>query len=405
MRKFQIRVSDSFFPLLKDQHFYLLMYGGRGSGKSEFAGRKCYYRCMKEGQHRFLIMRKVRSRTRESVIELIQRILDENEMKYRYNKTDRIISFYNALGLKNELLFDGLDDPEKIKSIKGITGIWLEETTEFTKKDFNLIDLSLREPTKYYKQIMMTFNPDEAEAPWLKDMFFDTEQQDAKVHHSTVEDNPVKELRDTYRQRLDRLDDQTYLDIYRWGKWALPKGKIFFWDEQPLPDIRFDDVFYGGDFGYSIDPAAVVRIFRKADEFWVQELIYETGLTNAALAKKAKEKGVGPEDEIFFDSAEPKSIDEIKEEGLNAKPALKGPDSVRAGIDYLKNLKIHIVEGSDNLKSEVRKYKYKEDSSGNTTAEPVKFDDHAISATRYGIYTYMKESGQYYFGFSEEKWP
>jgi len=98
---------------------------------------------------------------------------------------------------------DGLDDPDKIKSIKGITSYWLEEMTEFTLNDFTQLDLRLREPTKFYKQIMGTFNPDEAAGPWIKSMFFHDEYpktgpgklEGSYIHHSTVEDNPIEEVR------------------------------------------------------------------------------------------------------------------------------------------------------------------------------------------------------------------
>jgi len=386
-----ILLSESFYPLLDNEAFYLVLCGGRGSGKSEFAGRKIFYRCQKEGNHRFLIMRKVRARCRESVIELMLAILSENGTDYTYNKSDRSIIFYNIAGQKNELLFDGLDDPEKIKSIKGITGVWLEETTEFTSKDFDLIDLSLREPGPYYKQIIMSFNPDEAEAPWLKDRFFSKANDKAFVHLSTIEDNPIKELREAYLERLEALDDETYREIYRFGRWARPKGQIFNWDIVPLPTIKFDEVFYGGDFGYSVDPAALVRVYRKADEFWLQELIYETGLTNNVLARKMKDCGMTGYDDCYFDSAEPKSIDELVNEGLNVKPSLKGPDSVRASIDFLKSRHIHIIEGSENINREAKKYKWKVDKAGNSLPEPVKFDDHTISAIRYAIHTHCKQ--------------
>jgi phage terminase large subunit len=102
------------------------------------------------------------------------------------------------------------------------------------------------------------------------------------VHVSTVEDNPIPEIRREYLKRLEILDDETYREIYRYGRWALAKGIIYNWDVVPMPVGKFyDEIFYGLDFGFSIDPAAVVRIYRKADEYWLEELIYKTKLTNA----------------------------------------------------------------------------------------------------------------------------
>jgi phage terminase large subunit len=382
-------VSDAFFPLLEERARYLVLCGGAGSGKSEFAARKLLYRCYREGGHRFLILRKVRSRVRESVLAVFLRVLQDNEIPYDYNKTERVV-VVRPHGVKpSELLFDGLDDPEKIKSIKGITGIWLEEATEFTVDDFTQIDLRLRELSPGYHQIVLTFNPDEARAPWLKARFFDNKDPDAFVSKTTVEDNPIQAVRDAYVKRLDALTDPTYRKIYRLGEWSLAKGIIFGWNVDDKPDGQFyEELFYGLDFGFSIDPAALVRVYRRADEFWLEELIYERNLTNPMLADRMKQSGVTRYDYVYADSAEPKSIEELCRASLTVKPCAKGPDSIRAGIDYLKNLKIHILTGSLNLIDEARTYKYKEDKAGNIMPVPEGFKDHLMSAVRYAIHTH-----------------
>jgi phage terminase large subunit len=291
----------------------------------------------------------------------------------------------------SEVLFMGLDDPEKIKSIKGITSIWLEEATEFSKEDFLQIDLRLRDPGPLYHQVMLTFNPLEAQARWLKDMFFGpTPNPDAFVHRSTVEDNPIAEVRTTYRARLEalRAQDETMYMVYGLGEWAALAGQIYAWNVEPLPTgLAFDEVWYGGDFGYSVDPSAVVKIHRKADEFWVEEVLYQKGLTNPMLADAMRRAGVKGET-TYFDSAEPKSIDELRRAGLNVHPCEKGPDSVRAGIDFLRSKRIHIVEGSTNLYREMAGYCWRKDKGGNPLPEPVKFEDHLLDAARYGIYTH-----------------
>jgi len=388
----EILVSDHFFPLLERKERYLILCGGAGSGKSEFAGRKIFYRCMKEGGHRFLVLRKIRKTVEESCVEVIRQILANNNVIHDYNKSERVITFVNPQGRTNEILFDGLDDPEKIKSIKGISSIWMEELTEFTRQDFMQVDLRLREETGLYQQIMASFNPDEALGGWIKKMFVDEHYPDSFVDTSTVEDNPIKEMRERYIQILDRLNDPTAHKIYRLGEWAMPTGRIFNWDVQVLPDIRFDEIIYGGDFGYSVDPAAFVKIYRKADEFWLEEIIYKTGLTNQALASAIKSDGrVNPQDLSYWDSAEPKSIQELWEAGINAQAALKGPDSVRAGIDYLKSVKVHVVPGSTNIISEQGTYRWKQDKMGEDTPEPVAFKNHAMDAIRYGIFTHCSQ--------------
>jgi phage terminase large subunit len=387
-----------FYPLLKCESRYLVMCGGRGSGKSEFAARKIFRRCIEEGGHRILVLRKVRSRCRESVVEVFRRLLISHAVPFEETKTERTLRFFG-----NEILFDGLDDPQKIKSFAGLTGLWIEEATEFTEADFLGVDLILREPTANYKQIILTFNPEEALAPWLKKRFFDAIDPDATVHTSTIDDNPIKEVRDTYRARLDLIQDKTAKEIYRFGLWALAKGIIYSWDVVPVPPEKYDEVFYGGDFGYSVDPAAVVKIYRRANEFWLEEVLYETGLTNQDLARRIM---TNPRCDVkrpfYFDSAEPKSIEELSRFSINVYPAIKGPDSVRAGIDFIKSCVVHIVAGSEHIIEEARLYRWKEDRNGNTLAEPVDFKNHAVDATRYGIATHMRGSQEAGFFLSKE---
>jgi len=390
----KIVIGESFFPLLEDRSRYLVMCGGRGSGKSEFAARKIFLRCIKEGRHRILVMRKIRKTLEQTVILVMRRVLAENNVVHEYNKSDRTIHFAGPSGM-NELVFDGLDDPEKIKSIAGITSMWIEEATEFSREDFLKVDLCLREPTPDYHQIMLTFNPQEVQARWLKDMFFGpVPHPQARVHNSTVDDNPMKKLDPqtwaAYCGTLDALKDQddALWKISRLGLWAARTGQIFAWDVTPLPALSFDEIWYGGDFGYSVDPAAVVKIYRKADEFWLEEIVYQTGLTNPMLATEMTRAGVNGNTITYFDSAEPKSIEELRRAGLNVHPCDKGPDSVRAGIDFLKSKKIHIVEGSQNLYNEASEYCWRKDKNDRPLPEPVKDRDHLMDAVRYGVYTH-----------------
>lgn len=400
MLEIPILISKSFQPLLQNSSPYLVLIGGAGSGKSEFVGRKLLYRCLVEGGHRFLILRKVRSRVRESVLELMMRIARSSGVKWELSKSDRTLTIYAPGRKPSEILFDGLDDPDKIKSIVGLTGLWLEEATEFTREDFMQLDLRLRGETPFYKQIILSLNPDEVAGPWIKEEFcYDDEPKTGEgkkagsyIHHSTIEDNPIRAVRDEYTDKLEALNDRTYYDIYRRGVWALARGLIYSWDVVDRPAGTFyDEIFYGLDFGYSVDPAALVRVYRKADEFWLEEIIYDKGLTNQDLAKRFKEYGLDGSSMIYADSAEPKSIEELRIAGFAVYPCEKGKDSVRTGIDYLKARKIHILRGSDNIIAERKVYKYKDDPSGEPTAEPVKFKDHAMDAIRYAIFTHVSK--------------
>ena len=390
-----------FMPLLDIKDRYVVLYGGRGSGKSEFLGRLILFRCMKEGGHNFLVVRKVARDNDDSTVKVIRSVLAENDIPDEYNKTTKELRFDSMNGLPNRIVFDGLDNRERLKSKKGITSVWIEEATALTLSDFTQVDLILRDPTPFPKQIYLSFNPDEAEGPWLKEEFFEDERpytgpgkkEDSYLHHSTVEHNPIKAVRDEYVRQLDRLSDAVLRKIYRDGVWALAKGIIYGWPIGTLPSRDpewYDEVIYGVDFGFSVDPAAVVRIYRKADKYWVEQVVYQTELTNRALGALMRERGVTEDDTMYCDSAEPKSIQDLYEMGFDAREAEKGPDSVRAGIDLLKTLDITIVEGSTNIIEERKKYKWQEDKNERMLNKPVKFDDHAMDAIRYAIYTHSR---------------
>lgn len=385
------KLSASFYPLLKVKERYLMLCGGRGSGKSEFAARKLLYRMWVEHPHRFLVIRKVRRTLGESVVKVFEELLRGQGVGFDYNKTDRVMRILTPKGV-SELIFDGLDDPEKIKSIKGISGIWCEEMTELTREDFLTLDLCLREPVKSYHQIIGSFNPMESEARWIKEMFFGAERWPGSyIHKSTIEDNPVAEVRRRYLPILEALreQDEALWRIARLGEWASRVGRIYEWEVGELPEMAWDEVFYGLDFGYSVDPAAVVKVYRRADEFWVEEMLYERGLTNQVLGQRLREMGVG-ECAVYCDSAEPKSIEELRRMGIRARASEKGADSVRAGIDYIKGLKVKVVRGSINLVKEMNGYMWRKDKAGNLLPEPVAWDNHLMDAVRYAIYSHCK---------------
>ena len=400
--------SPHFYPLLDDETPYLFMYGGKGSGKSEFAGRKVIKRCRIEGGHNFLILRKVAATNKESTVLVVSTALNEMGIPFKQslNPTSHEITFNAMNGRPNRILFGGMDVWQKIKSRKGITGIWLEELTEFTRKDFSEVDLAFREDTGHYQQIMATFNPDESLAAWIKEDFFDglalgllwtpeNPKGKYRLDKSTVLDNPITAVREKYILKLQAIKDPTYRKIYLDGEWAAPKGIIYNWDVVPMPNWtgKHVDIFYGGDFGYTVDMAACDKIYRIGHEFWIEEMLYELGLTNISLGNKLK--ALDPsitKKPSYWDSAEPKSIQELCDCGLIAKPAPKGPDSVRAGIDYLLECTIHIIEGSPNVVKERKSYKWLEDKNGDIVkpAQPVGFNDHHMSAIRYAITTHCQ---------------
>ena len=400
-RKIELLFSARFKQLIKNRDRYLVLYGGRGSGKSEFAARKLFLRCMFESNHRFLMMRKVRSRCRESVARVILTLLDESKIKYNHNETKREISFCGLDGRMNVIVYDGLDDPDKIKSIKGITGVWLEEATEFTQQDFTIIDLCLREEVETYHQVMMTFNPDEARARWIKRRFFTgigdayTGKGDVPssfLHHSTIEDNPVDAVRNSYRRLLDAIDDPTLTKIFKLGIWSIARGIIYQHPRIiPLSEYpkEYDLEFYGLDFGFN-NPSALIWHGVKDQVIHLRQIIFETHLTTSQLIEKMKDENVKKKIPIYADPSAPGNIEEVKRAGFNCKAAISHKGSVYAGIVFVKAQKLITCDENEQLNDEFKTYKWKEDRNGEPLDEPAKFDDHGMDGVRYGIYSALK---------------
>ena len=218
-----------FFPLYTDTHRYLVLKGGGGSGKSIFAGRKLLERVTSERGHRFLVVRKVSRTLRHSCYAQLLGQLAENFPHLRagvdfvVNKSDCTIRF-PALG--SEILFSGIDDPEKLKSIYRITGIWIEEASELDEADFDQLDIRLRDATEHYQQIILTFNPISV-THWLKRRFFDRCEPRATVSETTYRDNPHLSREAVATLESFRETNPYYYTVYALGSWGVTGRTVF----------------------------------------------------------------------------------------------------------------------------------------------------------------------------------
>lgn len=232
-------------------------------------------------------------------------------------------------------------------------------------------------------QIFIDFNP-------THEFWAHTElknDNDCAWVHSTYKDNPF--LTANQVKEIERgKKNQNWWQVYGLGQIGQLEGLVFpaFNLCDSVPDA--DRVAYGLDFGYSNDPTALIRIAIRGDDLYIDEVIYQTELTNREIVQLLKQHGIRPHyDEIIADSAEPKSIHEIRQAGFNVKPAVKGSDSIRAGIDRMLSFNIHITKQSTNVIKEFRNYTWVKDKEGRATGKPVDMYNHGIDAVRYAIQT------------------
>jgi phage terminase large subunit len=173
--------------------------------------------------------------------------------------------------------------------------------------------------------------------------------------------------------------------VYGLGQVGTLQGAIYedFEVVEGIDVSRAKFVALGLDWGFSNDPTALVAVYRRGDDLFIHELLYHRGLTNSDIATRLKEFGITRAWEIVADSAEPKSIEEIYRLGFNIKPASKGPDSVRQGIDIVKRFNLHVTKDSVNLIKELRSYTWATDKDGKDTGVPIDSYNHACDALRY----------------------
>jgi len=380
--KFTIdKINECYRKFLHDKSRYLLLYGGAGSGKSHFAAQKFLRRMLDEQNHRLLLIRKVARTIRNSQFSLIKSLIYDYDLenKFRFRESDLTIT--NSEN-NNVIISVGVDDREKLKSIHGITSIWIEEATELDRKDFTQIDLRLRNRTGNYKQIIMTYNPVDANH-WLNT----SHPKDAVIVKTTYKDNQY--LDDSYIEVLNNLkdEDREYYDIYALGNWGVLRNIIY----RPFEILtshttHYDEIIYGLDFGYN-NPTALIKVKIKDACFYLEEIIYESRLTNTDLIERMNKLVKNKSDAIYCDPAEPDRLRELEEAGFNVHSANK---SVRDGIDFIKSRIIFSRPENANINKEVLSYSYKADRNGNILDEPVKFNDHALDAVRYAIYTHCR---------------
>lgn len=400
---------------LKREQIY---YGGSSSGKSVFLAQRDVVKVMAGGRN-VLVCRQVGRTLRGSVVQEMVKVIRKWNLLdlFSINKTDATITCKNGY----QIIFVGLDDVEKLKSITPALGEWtdvrIEEATEIDKDSYTQLKKRQRGGSDDVpKTITMSFNPI-LQSHWIYKEFFESiawtdaqtefENDDYSILKTTYKDNRFLTAADV--ADLEKEKDSYYYNVYTLGNWGVLGNVIFKnWKVDDLLGMtaQFTNPKQGLDFGFSSDPAAmpVTHYDKKNKTIYIYKELYETGLTNDILAERIKELigrykikktldeygNVAKEESVFdrtdilvCDSAEPKSVQELRAKGIYAVSAKKGKDSVSFGIQWLQQQTIVIDSHCVNTKNEIMQYKWKEDAGGNALPIPVDKNNHIIDALRY----------------------
>lgn len=390
-------INPAFYPLLWDTRRFNVLYGGAGSGKSVFAAQRYVYRMATKKGHNILGVRSIDKANRDSTFAQMNQTINAWGLHDIFHITVMPLSItckHNG----NQMLFRGLDDPEKLKSITfangPLTDIWVEEASQITPTDDHQLRLRLRGFAAVPKQVTYTFNPIDAQH-WLKGRFFDNPLplERATVLKTTYKDNAW--LAPDDRAELEALKDEdlTYYQIYALGEWGVIGNVVFtnyVVEDFPLDYSAFDAVYQGQDYGFN-HPFAFELVGLKDGELYVFDEVYKRQRTNGELIEDSRayfnERKILESVKRSMttgDSAEPDRIKEWNQSGWNVAGSKKGPGSERFGIDFLKHHRLHIHRSRcPGIAAEIPTFKYREDKNGNVLDEFVGFKDDGIAAVRY----------------------
>ncbi len=347
--------------------------GGTSSGKTYAIEQVLFCLAVKAEKQVITVVGQDIPNLKSGAIRDAQQIYDESDVFKRliknYNKTDRIFEFHNGSLIE----FKSYANAQDAKSGKR-DYLFVNEANGITWEVYT--ELALR----HKKRIYIDYNPNNGF--WVHEKLIGKPGVQLLIsdhRHNPFNDEPL-------RKKIEALKEE---DLELWKVYARGlTGKItglVFSNWQVCEAIPQDAklIAAGLDFGYSIDETGCLLVYKQNGELWVDELFYETGLTNTDISGKLKEQLISKSTEIIADSAEPKSIEELKRRGWFVTGAKKGADSIKNSIDILKRYKINVTRNSVNLRKELGKYKWRTDNSGRTLNQPIDTCNHLIDPLRY----------------------
>ena len=386
-----MRQAKAYYDLLHCKTRIAVLQGGTRSGKTFSTITLLCEWCYRNPNAGYLItvVRKSFPSLRASVMRDFFFILDREDWydERNHNKTENTYSLFG-----NTWEFISIDQPQKIRGAKR-QFCFINEANELDLESYR--QLALRTSNDFQGvSMILDYNPSD-EYHWIYDHVIP--RDDASFYKSTYLDNPFlnKETIDEIERLRDT--DEYYWTVYGLGERGISRETIFRSDVYSELPARAKFLAWGLDWGYANDPTALVKVYEHDHALYIEEVLYSGGLTNSDIGDKLRDFGITRHEEIIADSSEPKSIEEIHRMNFNIKPAKKGADSVRIGIDLMRRYKLYIKDTSTNAQKEFRNYKWMTDKNGKVLNQPKDEWNHCIDAVRYVcLNKLLRRTGKYF---------
>ena len=379
---------------------YRVVKGSRRSKKSKTTALWFIYNMMKYPDANTLVVRKTFRTLKDSCFTELKWAIHRLQVDNLWDVPESKLEMtYKPTGQK--IYFRGLDDPLKITSITTEIGVlswmWIEEAYEImSEDDFDTLTESMLGdcPDGLFKQITLTFNPWN-EHHWLKKRFFDVDDEDVLAITTNYLCNEWLSKEDLKVFDKMKVRNPRRYAVAGLGGWGIVEGLVYENWKEELFDIHSEEfqkehpkakTRCGLDFGYTNDPSAspIMVLDAEKKQLFIWDELYKKGLSNEKIYKELSTMGYGKE-KFTGDSAEPKSIDELKGYGLRIKGAKKGKDSIKNGIQWIQDLEIIVHPKCVNFLTEISNYTWDKDRYGNKLNVPIDDFNHLMDAMRYGV--------------------
>ena len=379
-RKITQNCNRQFYDLINSKKRFKVHQGGTRSGKTFAACQYLTYLLTTSKEPLVIsIIRKTLPALKGSVLRDFVLILQQTGLYFEgtHNKAENTFIYG-----KHTVEFLSVDEPQKIRGRKRNIA-FLNEANELNIEDFRQINMRCTD------FLILDFNPSDP-VHWIYDEIIPRDDCDTWI--TTYKDNKFLSKDLVFEIERMKERDPDYWRVYGEGQKAVYSARQIFnnWNFLPYDEFpEFDpaaEAVIGLDFGFSNDESAATLIFKKNDKLFIHELLYKKGMTNSDLVEYFKK--LGYEDVLFYaDAAEPKSIEQIKRDGLLIKPAIKGQGSINAGISLLKEFDIYVSKESKNIIKEYNNYYWEELKDGTIVNKPKDKFNHAMDSIRYGVYS------------------